>query len=273
MTIHLHSTDGQSCHKQHQVRLHLSFSIIAEVPLAYVSLSVLSSHSCQEWVFLWVPASSTPQDLLAVSNSWMWCVFPQVTGCGHPCWSMRFLMRTSPIRKLRCSSSRTTALGSTFSIGGCMQPLCLLQFCPDVLQSSFTEVFWPWLCSTHYLLLRCSTYANGQEIHHMNTDSSLSTYYQSVRPGCSEHYMGMSTHMQGWCTTGKDTSSELHSSPLVREDTVKWSYWIHEPRTWHKEAFKPWNHLQWQYVALTSYQQHQCKSLQGGCWYLPRPHS
>ena len=36
---------------------------------------------------------------------------------------------------------------------------------------------------------------------------------------CSEHYMGMSTrtsHMQGSCTTGKHTSGELHSSPLVR---------------------------------------------------------
>ena len=49
--MHLHSTGGQSYHKHPQVRLCAFSQAVAATPLAYVSLSMLSSHSCLKWVY------------------------------------------------------------------------------------------------------------------------------------------------------------------------------------------------------------------------------
>ena len=47
----LHSTGGQSYHKHPQVRLCAFSQAVATTPLAYMSVSVLSSHSCLKWVY------------------------------------------------------------------------------------------------------------------------------------------------------------------------------------------------------------------------------
>lgn len=49
--MHLHSTGGQSYHKHPQVRLCAFSQAVTTTPLAYMSVSVLSSHSCLKWVY------------------------------------------------------------------------------------------------------------------------------------------------------------------------------------------------------------------------------